>query len=225
MNEVKHTDRASSRLRASGPPDELEGGLATASYRTKQLVILATDVVVAEMSIHDGDADALADQLVRQRVLPGCYRTNYDEAFLWVFASALELTRNLLVSDAPFVPNTVGELAARAIFTTARTILTARGVGWEGQADELNPGLRQQLSANSAYLSDELESLRDATLEDDDLLGLFQVPEGDDPSDHLSPRLRSQERALLRFENWLVPFGNAPRPYVTYDGRAWPLPF
>jgi hypothetical protein len=24
------------------------------------------------------------------------------------------------------------------------------------------------------------------------------------------------------FENWLRPFGNPPRPQITYDGRAWP---
>jgi hypothetical protein len=73
------------------------------------------------------------------------------------------------------------------------------------------------------HLANELDSLQDATLEDTDVLTLFELPDDPDPADYLSTRLRTEERLLLRFENWLTPFGNAPRPHITYDGRAWPV--
>jgi len=219
---MRHTT-GSKATRASHLPYDPEREFAVAGRRTKQLIILATDVLVAKMAIHDRDPAALADQLVEHGILPGCYRSSYDERFLSAFGYVLELTRNLLVSDSPFVPNTAGELAAQAIFRQARMILAARGAGWEGHAADLDPRLPEQLSLNAMHLEDELEELQDATLEDHDVLALFNLPADDDPPLHLSAKLRPDERLLLRFENWLAPFGNVPRPHVTYDGRAWPV--
>lgn len=204
-------------------PYDPEREFASASYRTKQLIILATDAVLARFSIHDDDQEGLTAQLVKDRVLPGCYQERYDECFLKTFAGVLAITRNLLVSDCPFVPNTFSELAARAIFTTAHRILAAQGVGWQGQAGDVDPRLPEQLEVNSTHLADELDAFQDATLEDTDVLALFSLPGDRDPAEYLSPQLRPAERLLLRFENWLIPFGNAPRPHITYDGRAWPV--
>ena len=104
--------------------------------------------------------------------------------------------------------------------------MPARVSAGKEQAAELDPRLPEQLSLNSLHLAAELDSLQDATLEDTDVLTLFELPDGRDPAQHLSAlsaRIRTDERLLLRFENWLTPFGNAPRPHITYDGRAWPV--
>lgn len=204
-------------------PADAERAYAPASRRTKELIVLAADGLVEPLP-PDRDAAELADQLVSERVLPGCYRTHYDGRFLHTFRGVIELVRNLLVSDIPFVPDTVGELAAHAIFGQAQAILDADGRGWQRQAGQIDAALPDHLSGNRALLTDELASLKETVLEDTDVLLLFELPATDDSLEDLA-RLRPNERDLLRFENWRVPFGSAPRPYITYDARAWPVAF
>jgi hypothetical protein len=198
---------------------------SAASYRTKQLIVLAADVVIDSVSVNDQGAACVVDRLVHDRLLPACYRSQYDEGFLEVFRVVLELTRNLLVSDTPFLFSTASELAAHAILAQAKRIATMRGAGVEQQAGAVDERLAEQLAANGSHLGEELEALEDAAIEDTDVLILFDVAADNDPGEFLSDRLRPAERRLLHFEHWLEPFGPIPRPHITYDGRAWPVPF
>ena len=134
---MRHTNRL--KESALPLPYDPEREFASASYRTKQLIILATDVLLGDMSIDQEDPQALAAQLIEARLLPGCYRSRYGESFLQTFRHVLELTRNLLVSDSPFLPNTLAELAARAIFKRARLIVAGQGIGWQGAGRRARP--------------------------------------------------------------------------------------
>lgn len=195
----------------------------SASYRAKQLVVLATDLLLASIACMRPGADAAADHLVEARVLPGCYRRRYDHRFLNSFRHTLEIARNLLVSDSPFLPNTASELAAHAILGRAHEVLADHGRDWIRPASAIDQRLPEQVTVNREYLADELASLEAAALEDTDVLALFEVPMDVEPDAHLSERLRPAERSMLRFENWLIPIATPPRPHITYDGRAWPV--
>ncbi len=199
---------------------ESESGLASVGCRTKQLVVLATDVLLA--SIEDRLPEVAAEYLVQDRILPACYRRHYDERFLDIFHNALELTRNSLVSDLPFASSTVGELAAHAILAQARTVVSERGRDWVREARKIDDGLADQLTSGWRRLSDDVDELEATAIEDSDVLYLFDVPADQEPEEHLTGLYRADDQSLLRFENWLVPFGNAPRPEITYDGRVWP---
>lgn len=199
-------------------PYDPERHYASASYRTKQLILVATDAVIADLRPEHGP-DELVARLVMQKTLPGCYRPRYDTAFIDRFRRTTTVARNALVSDAPFLHNTASELAANAIFRQAAAIVAARGAGWESQASSIDFELALQLADNSVYIGTELRSLQDSTLEDTDVLALFDLPEGAEPG----PGVREDEGSMLRFENWFLPFGTAPRPFITYDGRAWPV--
>jgi hypothetical protein len=202
-------------------PFDPERGYAAATYRTKQVIVLAADVLLGEIA--SGPVDRVADRLVAGRVLPACYRSRYDEAFVASFRGVVELTRNLLVSDAPFLPDSACELAAHAIFRQAEAIVAGKGRQWHSEAAAIDEALADQLERNHVWLAAEVESLKDAAFEDWDVLALFDLPAGEDPIAHLDAQLRPEERLALRFENWRVPFGTAPRPQISYDARAWSL--
>ena len=195
-------------------PYDPERELLAASCRSKQLIVLAADALLAAVSMAGRRCEMVADELVRDRVLPGVHRARYDHAFLCVFYNVVELTRNLMVSDAPFVGSTASELAAHAILRQARAIIAERGKGWQGLAEAIDRSLPEQLEENCVHLNEELDLLEDAVIEDGEVLTLFDAAA--DGGDQIP------SQSLLRFENWLVPFGNPPRPHITYDGRAWP---
>lgn len=206
-------------------PYDPEREHASASYRAKQLIVLAADVVLGWLRGAERAPPHLAEDLVEAGVLPACYRRRYDQTFLVRFHNVLEHTRNALVSDLPFLATTSGELAAHAIFTESQRILSAGGQGREDEAAAVHPSLPEQLAVNTGHLADEIDLLRAATIEDAGVLALFDVPADQEPDEHLTELKGPDACSLLRFENWLVPFGNAPRPFITYDGRAWPAQF
>jgi hypothetical protein len=201
-------------------PYDPEREHATASYRTKQLVVLATDLVLDRFRTLAENPACIARGLVREGFLPACYRRRYDGEFVRSFHNTLELTRNTLVSDIPFLPNTVSELAAHAIFREAKRILDEPSQRIRERAGGVHAGLPEQLEANRVHLHDEIDSLLGTVVEDTDVLALFDVPPDEEPEEHLTPP--NGGWSLLRFENWLIPFGRVPRAYITYDGRAWP---
>jgi hypothetical protein len=182
------------------------------SYRAKQLIVLAADALLAEVGLALDHPQALADELVGRRILPACYRPRYDAVFLERFHNVVELTRNALVSDLPFLANTTEELAAHAIFARAQWILSVTGEGLEEQARRVDPPLPGQLVKNGAYLADEIDSMFAAAIEDVDVLGLFDLPADQDVEEHIAAPGGPSAWSLLLFENWLVPFGGAPRP-------------
>jgi hypothetical protein len=204
-------------------PYDPEREFGAASYRTKQLVVLAADLVLELLSPADGGTDVAINRAVGWGILPSCYRTRYDGQFLVAFRGATELTRNLLVSDAPFLPHTACELAAHAIFRHAEKLVACGSRGSLAQASAIDAALPEQLVRHRDHLARELEALKCSVLEDWDALLLFELPAGDDPVAGLHARLRQEERLALRFENWHVPFGSVPRPHITYDARAWPV--
>jgi hypothetical protein len=213
-----HFDRTTLRV-----PYDPERDLAAASYRTKQVILLATDELLDRIALDELGDPAIVQRLISDRVLPRCYLDRYDEPFLKEFRVVIELTRNLLVSDAPFLPDVASEVAAHAIFREAERVLAWGPNRCRAQAAAVDSGLPIQLARNSEHLARELELLRDSVLEDWDALLLFELPASEDPVADLHARLRPEERAALRFENWRVPFGAVPRPHITYDGRAWPV--
>jgi hypothetical protein len=198
------------------------GEEAAPSAATKQLVVLAADQLSSEVLPTESDPEPTADQLVERGILPACYRPRYNRRFLDAFHNTLELTRNSLVGDLPVASSTLGELAAHAILRRARQILTERGQGCREQAGVVDPTLPDLLEACPPQLAEGLDYLVAAVIEDADVLYLFDVPAGQEPEDYLSLPGATSDVSLLFFENWLRPFGNAPRPHVTYDGRAWP---
>jgi hypothetical protein len=200
-------------------PFDPEREHATASFRAKQLVILAADVVLAMLAAADQEA---AERLIAGRVLPACYRRRYDRDFLESLHNTVEQTRNALVSDIPFLGSTASELAGHAIFTAALQILAEPDPANDERAAAIDPEFPGQLSANGAHLADEIDSLFAATLVDADFLALFEVPADQEPDEHLHAAAGPDAWRLLRFDDWFKPFGGAPRPHVTYDGRAWP---
>jgi hypothetical protein len=206
-------------------PYDPEREHASASFRAKQLIVLATDAVLELLRGLEHAPIAVAGRLVEARVLPACYRRRYDRTFLVSFHNVLEQTRNALVSDLPFLGTTAGELAAHGIFTESERILSAGGTGREDEATAVHPSLARQLAVNTRHLVEEIDLLEAATIEDSDVLALFDVPANQEPDEHLTALKGPTAWALLRFENWLVPFGSAPRPFITYDGRAWPAQF
>jgi len=195
---------------------ESESDYHAVDYRTKQLIVLATDLLLEAAAFEQPRAAA---RLVDGRVLPARYRDRYDARFVHEFASVVNLTRNLLVSDNPFLPDTLSELAAHAIFAHARLVVGTRGEGVQQSAAAIDPSLPARLEADHERLTVELDLLYDEVFEDLDVLALFDLPDGADPPAEL--RLRPGERDLLRFENWRRPFGRVPRPHITDDARAW----
>lgn len=192
------------------------------SVHTKQLIVLASDVVL-EAVRGDGRAPvAVASELVQEGTLPACYRRRYDERFLAIFHNVVELTRNALVSDLPHVAATAWVLAALAIFREAVEIAARGGEGRKLLAAAIDPALPERLASSGEPLREELSALAGVAVEDTDVLALFELPPDASPEEHLPPGLREPDRELLLFENWLVPFGNPPRPYIAEDGRAWP---
>jgi hypothetical protein len=158
----------------------------------------------------------VADELIQARVLPAGYRLHYDQGFLTIFHNVVEMTRNLIVSDSPFLAGTASELAATAILRQAREILETSGRGWEDQAARVHPDLPEQLEGNCDHLAVELDLLEAELIEDRAVLDLFETPQAAGRGPTLEDGL------LLRFENWLIPYGKCPHPYISYDGRAWP---
>jgi len=195
---------------------ESESENPAVDYRAKQLIVLATDLLLDAVAFEQPRA---AERLVAGRVLPARYRDRYDERFVHEFAAVVKLTRNLLVSDNPFLPDTLSELAAHAIFAHAKLVVGTQGEGVQQAAAAIDPTLPAGLEADSERLSGELDLLYDEVFEDTDVLALFDLPDGVDPVAEL--RLRPGERDLLRFENWRRPFGRVPRPHISDDARAW----
>jgi hypothetical protein len=192
------------------------------SYRTKQLIVLASDVRLEAVRGNGRGPAAVAAELVEDGTLPVCYRSRYDQRFLDTFHNVVELTRNALVGDLGHVTTTAGVLAALAILREARATVATGGDGREALAAAIDPQLATLLAHDGDGLRKELSELEGTRLEDTDVLTLFTVPRDRDPEQHLRLALSDGDSALLRFENWLVPFGNAPRPRIATDGRAWP---
>lgn len=200
-------------------PPEPEPQAFAASYRTKQLLLLASDLLLEQ--IPPGiRREETAERLISEHVLPRCYRDRYDERFLQGFRRTIELTRNLLVADTPFLPDTISELAAHAILAQARRVLESGGEGYEPQAGEIDPALADQLARQSERLAEVLDLLADTVFEDDDVLLLLEV---DEPAGLEQLRLSEEDRRLLSFENWREPFGEVPRPELDDDDGAWPI--
>lgn len=179
---------------------------------------MASDLLLQKLAHHN--PSGAADRLVAEGVLPRCYRDRYDERFLTGFRKTLELTRNLLVSDTPFLPDTISELAAHAILGRAREVLQARGDGDEAQATEVDPALMDEIRRQPDRLAAVLELLADTVFEDTDVLLLFEL---DDSGGLHHLRLRDEDRSALAFENWRQPFGEVPRPELDDDDGAWPV--
>jgi hypothetical protein len=198
------------------------GEQAAPGAAAKQLIVLATDQLLAEVSLDGRDPDAVAQRLVDEGILPACCRRHYDRRFLESFYNVIELTRNLLVSDLPFAPHTAGELAAHAIFGGAREMLENHELGSGELVLSDNPGLPDLVLGERRVLRDGLDGLEAVVIEDADALYLFQVPANEAPEEHVRLPGATSDVALLAFDNWLRPFGNPPRPQITYDGRAWP---
>jgi hypothetical protein len=203
-------------------PTDVRRAHGALGYRTKQLIMLASDVRLEAVRGNGRGPAAVAAQLVDDGTLPGCYRSRYDEGFLDTFHNVVELTRNALVSDLANVPTTAGVLAALAILREARATVAAGGDGRQALAAAIDPRLPAFLARDGEGFRRELSELEGVRLEDTDVLALFTVPSDRDPDEHLRLALRDHDRALLRFENWLVPFGNPPRPRIAADGRVWP---
>lgn len=197
--------------------DQLVGAGAGA----KQLVILATDLLCEEVSVGDRVPAAVAEHLIAERILPACYRPRYDHVFLDTFHNTLEQTRNSLVGDLPSAGSTLGELACHAILGRARQILGEAGHEVLARAAGIDPGLPARVTGRASELGEGLELLSSLVIEDADVLYLFELGQGSDPRQDLQLPGATSDPAPLAFENWLLPFGNAPYPRVTYDGRAW----
>jgi hypothetical protein len=197
-------------------PYDPERELFAASYRAKQLVVLAADGVLEAVALRGREPEAVADELTMARVLPLAERPRYDQAFLTLFHNVVETTRNVIVTDIPSLACTASELAANAILQQARAILEVSGRGWEDRAAGVHPDLPEQLEANRDHLASELDLLEVELVEDRAVLDLFETPEAG------CGGLATEAGSLLRFENWLIPYGRCPRPYISYDGRAWP---
>jgi hypothetical protein len=101
-------------------------------------------------------------------------------------------------------------------------MVASGGDGRQALAAAIDPRLPALLARDGDGFRKELSELEGTRLEDTDVLALFTVPRDRDPEEHLALALSDGDRALLRFENWLVPFGNPPRPRIASDGRAWP---
>lgn len=204
-------------------PYDPEPGCAHAAYRSKQLVVFATDVLLERIALDGRPAAEVADVLVRERVLPACYRRRYDEPFLTIFRGVVESVLHLLVSDTPSLPDTASELAAHAILAQAGEIVHAAAQAWRAAPIELDDGLGERFLHNQEQLARELDRLRELAFEDAHVRLLFELPADEDPVANLYARLRPEEQQRLRFENWRQPFGNVPAhtsPTTTAAGRS-----
>jgi hypothetical protein len=177
-------------------------GPTPAGATISQPLRLATKLVLEAAGL---DESSSAARLVADRVLPAVYRDRYDEAFLRDFAASLESTRDVLSGERPQPPDTLSELAARAIFREARGAVRTRGRGCLDLASQVDPDLPEQLERGPQRLSAELDRLSDAVFADGALQALFRLEPGDAIEDM---RLGPEERERLRFENWRVPFGD-----------------
>lgn len=202
-------------------PYDVEREQFVASFRVKQLVVLAAEFALADMRLDTGPPEDVASELITSGVLPACYQPRYDAEFLQTLQRVCGLTRNLLVSDSPYLPDTMSELAAHAIFRQAYATLGTNPEVWELEALAIDPQLPKHIRDARQHLAEELTLLRDVALQDTDVRVLFDVPGGETPEAYLGRSAIPDEAAPLRFENWRAPFGCAPRPVVTYDGRAW----
>jgi hypothetical protein len=181
--------------------------------------VLATDVL---LEVAGGEnPDAVPEQLVQERILPVCYRRQYDSRFLTIFHNVLEIARNALVSDIPFASTTAAQFAVCAILAQTKRIVCGP-LPWQAKAAAIDPDLPDAIPALKDELCAILDRIEAQALEDTDFLFLFDVPEGQAPDEHLVLRQRLGDFSLLHFENWLIPFGNPPRPRIAADGRAWP---
>jgi hypothetical protein len=201
------------------------GEQAAAGTAAKQLIVLAADALLDEVSLDGRDPESVAQRLVDEGVLPACCRRRYDRRFLESFHNVIELTRNLLVSDLPFAPCTASELAAHAILGSARELLEEHERGSGELVTGASNGPRRLpdlMVGERRVLRDGLDGLEAVVIEDADALYLFQVPANQEPEEHVRLPGATSDVTLLAFENWLRPFGNPPRPQITYDGRAWP---
>jgi hypothetical protein len=190
-------------------------------FRAKQLLLLASDLV-QDLIDPAEDGTASVGRLVDAAVLPVCYRRRYDGRFVEHFCNSVEQTRNVLLSDIPFVGNTLAELAAHAIFNEAYRLLSSGPEEVRALSARLDRSLAEYLLENREAIGGELDTLFDATIQDADVIALFDVPADQEPDEHLTSAGVGHDSSLVHFENWLVPFGGAPRPYLTYDGRVWP---
>jgi hypothetical protein len=203
-------------------PFDPEREHSAVSYRAKQLLVLATDAVLEALTpVPAAHPTAVAGALVDAGMLPACYRRRYDAHFLRWFHNTGELTRNSLVGDLPYLANTAQELAAAAIFAECRLTLEHPEPGRRELAAAIDGELPEQLEANAAHVAEELDALQASVFDDGSVFGLFDLPLDREPGTP-GPAGAPEGQGLLRFEHWLVPFGNAPRPQITYDGRAWP---
>ncbi|MFL5844269.1 MAG: hypothetical protein ACJ762_06205 [Solirubrobacteraceae bacterium] len=161
------------------------------SLNARRLIVAAGEQLLSAIRGDGRDPAAVADGLVIAGVLPACYRSRYDQLFLTWFHNVVELARNSLVGDLPFLATTAEQLAGRALLAQARA----------QAADE--PDLYQLIA--------ELDGLEDIVLEDTDADLLFDV---DDAADLLARPgvLARPELRLIRFEHWLIPFGDPPTP-------------
>lgn len=162
----------------------------------RRALVDAAAQIVLQLSIPDA-----ATRAIERGLLPRCYAHRYDDDFVEQAINTVALVRNALVGDLPFVASTGQELAARAVFREAFVSAAATGGSLP--------------SAVEAWLRE----LEETVLQDDDVLMLFDVPAGEDPLAGV-PAARQGDWALLRFENWLRPFGGAPEPVIGTDGRA-----
>jgi hypothetical protein len=191
---------------------DAESEYVAVGVRTKQLILLASDVLLAALRRAESNTAEVVNQLISGRVLPSCYEDRYDRRFVRQFHNVVELTRNSVVGDLPHLANTAEELAGLAIFARCQSILDEGGAGTQDLAAAIDQELSGQLATDRAQIGGEIDSLAAILLEDGDVLTLFDLEPGREP----------QGEALLRFDHWLVPFGNPPRPHIAADGRAWP---
>jgi hypothetical protein len=192
---------------------------ASPAFHARQLILLAGDLLLELIPPGLGEVSQVVEGLIGTRVLPGCYRECYDERFLRGFRRTIELTRNLLLSDTPFLPDTACELAAQAILGRAREVLGS-GRQYRFRAAEIDPGLSDQLIEAPEEIGGMVELLADTVFEDADVQVLFEIEE---PAGLERLGLREEERELLRFENWREPFAEVPRPQITDEGGSWPI--
>jgi hypothetical protein len=202
--------------------DALEGEPESASDAAKELLVLASDLVLAQLAGLEREPAGVARRLVDAQLLPACYSDRYDRSFLEAFHNTLQLTRNALVCDLPCLPNTASELAAHAIFRHAFRATEQPSDAVLARADAIDPLLRERIVLNGEQLAEEVETLASTVLEDLDVVVLFDAPADQDPEEYMMLTDGAAGWSLLRFENWLVPFGGAPRPRIAHDGRAWP---
>lgn len=207
-------------------PDDPKRDYVATGHWTRQLVALATDVLVARLERCAAGRYA-ADELIREGILPACYRARYDADFLERWTAEMAVARDLLVSDAPLLPTALSALAARSILARAADIVEKRGEGCHPEALAVDPRLPEQLESNAPLLLAGLRALEHDALSGD-VCALFALDGHLDPVAAPAAPARGEQIEALGFENWARPSGGAPRshltwPNISYDGRAWPL--